>query len=58
MSLKTTKFDIQDHLKTPEQQIAYLEAALDDDDPSFIATAIGDIASARRMAYGHEPSNN
>jgi len=51
MALKTTKFDIHDHLKTLEQQIAYLEAAIDGDDPSFIATAISDIAKGTR---GHE----
>lgn len=50
MPLKTTKFDIQDHLKTIKQQIAYLEAALDEDDPSFIATAIGDVARARGVS--------
>ncbi|MGB9114713.1 addiction module antidote protein [Bradyrhizobium sp.] len=50
MALKTTKFDIQDHLKTLEDQIAYLEAAIDEDDPSFIATAIGDIAKARGVS--------
>ena len=27
MALKTTRFDIQDHLKTPEEQAAYIEAA-------------------------------
>jgi probable addiction module antidote protein len=50
MVLKTTKFDIQDHLKTLEDQIAYLEAAVDEDDPSFIATALGDIAKARGIS--------
>lgn len=50
MALKTTKFDVQDHLKTLEEQIAYLEAAIDEDDPSFIATAIGDIAKARGVS--------
>jgi probable addiction module antidote protein len=50
MPLKTTKFDVQDHLKTLNRQIAYLEAALDEDDPSFIATAIGDIARARGVS--------
>ncbi|MGF6307644.1 putative addiction module antidote protein [Bradyrhizobium sp. i1.8.4] len=50
MPLKTTQFDIQDHLKTLEQQIPYLEAALEEDDPSFIATAIGDIAKARGVS--------
>jgi probable addiction module antidote protein len=33
-----------------EEQIAYLEAAIDEDDPSFIATAIGDIAKARGVS--------
>ncbi|WP_315838267.1 addiction module antidote protein [Bradyrhizobium prioriisuperbiae] len=47
MALKTTKFDVQDHLKSLGEQIAYLEAAMDDGDSSFIATAIGDIARAR-----------
>ena len=50
MALKTTKFGVQDHLKTLEEQIAYLEAAIDEDDPSFIATAIGDIAKARGVS--------
>ncbi len=47
MALKTTKFDVQGHLKSLEEQIAYLEAALNEGDPSFIAAAIGDIAKAR-----------
>ncbi|WP_158670140.1 addiction module antidote protein [Bradyrhizobium guangdongense] len=46
MPLKTTKFDVQDYLKTPDQQVAYLEAALESDDPSFIAATIGDLAKA------------
>lgn len=47
MALATTKFDVQDHLKTPEEQAAYIEAALEIGDPSFIAAALGDIAKAR-----------
>ena len=47
MPLETTRFDVLDHLATIEEQIAYLEAALDQNDPSFIATAIGDVARAR-----------
>lgn len=50
MPLKTTKFDVQDYLKTPDQQAAYLEAALESDDPSFIAVAIGDLAKAREVS--------
>jgi probable addiction module antidote protein len=34
-------------LRTPEEQAAYFEAALEEGDPSFIASAIGDIARAR-----------
>lgn len=47
MTLETTKFDVQDFLKTPEEQAAYIGAALEDGDPSLIAAAIGDIARAR-----------
>ena len=50
MPLKTTKFDVQDYLKTPDQQAAYLEAALESDDPSFIAAAIGDLAREFRSS--------
>ncbi|HEX2652180.1 MAG TPA: addiction module antidote protein [Xanthobacteraceae bacterium] len=50
MATKLTKFDVRDHLKTVEKQIAYLEAALDQDDPSFIAMAIGDVARARGVS--------
>ena len=47
MALPTTRFDIQDHLKTDADQVAYLEAALAEDDTAFIAVALGDIARAR-----------
>lgn len=41
------EFDVQNYLKTPEEQAAYIEAALEGGDPSFIAAALGDIARAR-----------
>lgn len=47
MAIETTRFDIQDHIGSPESQAAYLEAALEDGDPGLIAAAIGDIARAR-----------
>jgi len=50
MTIETTRFDIQDHIKVREDQIAYLEAALEDGDPSLIAAALGDIARARGAA--------
>lgn len=54
MARKTKKFDVQDHLKTLDEQIAYLEAAIDEDDPSFIATAIGDIATRGVSQFAKE----
>jgi probable addiction module antidote protein len=50
MPLETSKFDIQDHLKTPKQRAAYLEAAFEDGDPALIANALGDVARAMGMA--------
>lgn len=49
MALETTKFDIQDHLGTPEDRAAYLEAAFEDGDPAFITHALNDIARAIGM---------
>nr|WP_047577089.1 addiction module antidote protein [Methylobacterium sp. ZNC0032] len=49
MPIETTKFDIQDYLKTCEQQAAYIEAALEGNDPAFLAKALGDVARARGM---------
>src|SRR5690606_20710929 len=36
MVLETTRFDVLDHLKTPEERVAYLEAAFEDGDPSLV----------------------
>lgn len=47
MPLETRKFDIQEHLRTPQEQAAYIDAALEDGDASVIASALGDIARAR-----------
>ena len=46
MPLETTKFDIQDHLKTPEDRAAYLEAAFEEGDTAFITHALNDVARA------------
>jgi probable addiction module antidote protein len=45
----TTQWDPADHLKTDEDMAAYLEAALDDGDPTLVAAALGDIARAKGM---------
>ncbi|MEY4977774.1 MAG: hypothetical protein RLZZ352_44 [Pseudomonadota bacterium] len=46
---KTTPWDPADHLRTDEDMAAYLEAALEDGDPSLVAAALGDIARAKGM---------
>lgn len=43
------RFNIQDHLKTKEDQRLYLQAALAENDSAFLQTALGDIAKARGM---------
>ena len=45
----TRPWDPADHLETDEDIVAYLEAALEDGDPTLIAAALGDIARARGM---------
>ena len=47
----TTQYDVAEHLRTPEEMAAYLEACLEesDGDASFVAKALGDIARAKGM---------
>ena len=44
---QTRPWDAADHLKTKEDIVAYIDAALDDGDPALIAAALGDVARAR-----------
>ena len=48
---KVEKFDVAEHLRTPEEMAAYLEACMDgaNGDAAFIAKALGDIARAKGM---------
>lgn len=50
--LKTTRYNVADHLRTSEEMAAYLEACLEEanGDAAFIAKALGDIARAKGMA--------
>ncbi len=50
--VRTSAYDVADHLRTPEEMAAYLDAWLAEapDDVSGIAQALGDIARARGMA--------
>jgi len=48
----TTRYDVAEHLRTPEEMAAYLEACIEEaqGDASFIAKALGDIARAKGMS--------
>ncbi len=45
----TTLWDPAEHLKTEQDMVAYLEAALEEQAPALIAAALGDIARAKGM---------
>lgn len=47
---QTKPWDAAEHLETAEDMAAYLEAALEESDPSLVAAALGDIARAKGMA--------
>jgi probable addiction module antidote protein len=51
MKPTTTPFDVAEHLRTPEEMAAYLEACIEeaDGDAAFIAKALGAIARAQGM---------
>ena len=46
---KTFAFDAARYLATKEDMVAYLEAALEENDPAVVAAALGDIARAKVM---------
>ena len=49
---RTTPYDVAEHLRTPEEMAAYLDAWLEEapDDASGITKALGDIARAKGMS--------
>lgn len=49
MTIKLQDYDVADHLRTPEEMAAYLEASIAecDGDVSFVAKALDDIARAQ-----------
>jgi probable addiction module antidote protein len=46
-----TRYDVAEHLRTPEEMAAYLDACIEEanGDAAFIAKALGDIARAQGM---------
>jgi len=51
---KTSRYDVAEHLRTPDEMAAYLEACLEEanGDAAFIAKALGDIAGQGHVASG------
>ncbi len=51
MPAKLSDYDVADHLRTPEEMAAYLEACIaeSEGDASFVVKALGDIARAKGM---------
>ncbi len=49
VKIVTTPWDPADHLRNDEDMAAYLEAALEEGDPTLVAAALGDIARAKGM---------
>lgn len=49
--IKTTRWNVMDHLRTDRDCRLYLEACFEEapDDPAFLAKAIGDVARAKGM---------
>ena len=49
---KTTLYDVAEHLRTPEEMAAYLEACFEeaDSDAAFITKALGDVIRAEGMS--------
>jgi DNA-binding phage protein len=47
----TTPYDVSEHLRTPEEMVAYLEACVEEanDDASLVAKARSDIERAKDM---------
>jgi probable addiction module antidote protein len=48
----TTIYDVAEHLRTPEEMAAYLEACMEEanGNAAFVAKALGDIARAQGMS--------
>ena len=41
---------LEDNLKTPEARAAYIEAALEENDPDFLTVALGEVARVEGMS--------
>ena len=48
--IKTTVWDMAEHINTKEDVIGVLEAALEENDTAFLLSVLGDIARSKGMA--------
>ena len=49
--IKTYRWDPLDHLNTDDERAAYLDAALEEDDPLLVAVVLDDIARSKGMGH-------
>ena len=49
--IKTFPWDPLDHLNTDDERAAYLDAALEEDDPLLVAVVLDDIAESKGMGH-------
>ncbi|PBC11374.1 addiction module antidote protein [Mesorhizobium sp. WSM3859] len=49
MPLNTTRFDVLDYLKTPEDRLAFIEAAFEDGEATIIARTMSSVAQSIGM---------
>lgn len=47
--IEIRSWDAAEHLETEEDMVAYLDAALEDGDPTLVVAVLGDIARAKGM---------
>jgi probable addiction module antidote protein len=47
--MEITDWDMADHINTKEEVIAYLEAALEENDMELLLSTLGDIARSKGM---------
>lgn len=50
MDIKFSRYDTVDYLTTEEDIVAYLDAVVEDGEPTLIAAALGDVARARNLS--------
>ena len=54
IKIVTSPYDVAEHLRTPEEMAAYLEACMEEapGDAAFVAKALGDIARCQGDVVG------